>query len=374
MKVRAGSDRNRTGAVMPLLVFVVVCMLPACSEITVETIEVASVTLEPSELLMVQGDSAEILAVVRGPGGEDLGGRSITWTTDDPSIARVQGTGRVTAVGPGSTTVRAGVEGVEAGAEIMVQEGPRLGVSRGELRFQGFARSDSMLRDTVEVTNLGYGTLSGIGVVGVDFEPPELSEWLAWELQGTSAPARLRVSVSLEGIDPGEYTAALEITSPRAGNSPLRVPVSLTAVEPLPEIRLSPSSIFLTATAGSTEPASQNVAVTNAGGGVLSGLRVEIQHEDGEPTGWLDATLSATTAPTSLMVRASPRGVSPGAYGATVLVTAPGLETGSARLTIRFEVSGPAGGSTRNSAGSSSESTPGSTAGSAAGTTGRTSR
>jgi hypothetical protein len=344
---------------MPLLIAVVVQLLAACSEITVETIEVASVTLEPSELLMVEGDSAEIQALVRGAGGELLDGRMITWTTDDPSIARIQGSGRVSAVGAGSTTVRAGVDGIEAGAEVTVLEGPRLGVSPGELRFQGLARSDSVLRETVEVSNLGHGTLSGIGVAGVDFDPAQFSDWLAWQLEGTSAPTRLRVTVNLEGVDPGEYAAALEISSPRAGNSPLRVPVSVTAVEPPPEIRLSPTSISLTATAGSTEPASQSVAVTNAGGGILSGLGVEIHYDEGEPTGWLDATLSATTAPTSLMVRASPRGISPGTYGATVLVTALGLETGSARLTIRFEVSGSAGSSAQNADGGTTAGTGG---------------
>lgn len=359
MKARLGSDGNHTEVVMLLLIAIVVQMLPACSEITVETIEVASVTLEPSELLMVEGDSAEIHAVVRGAGGEDLSGRSVTWTTDDPSVARVQGGGRVRAMGAGSTTVRAGVEGVEDSAEITVQEGPRLGGSQSEIRFQGFARSDSVLKETMEVSNLGHGTLSGIGVAGVDFEPAQHSGWLAWELEGSSAPTRLRVTVKLEGVDPGEYTATLEITSPRAGNSPLRVPVSLTAGEPPPEIRLSPASIFLTATRGSTEPASQNVSVTTAGGGVLSGLGVEVEFDNGEPTGWLDATLSASTAPTSLMVTASPRGISPGTYGATVLVTAQGLDTGSARLTIRFEVSGPAGSSTQNSVGNRTEGTGG---------------
>jgi hypothetical protein len=349
MKLRSGPDPDRTGVVLPLLIAVVACALPACSDITVETIGVASMTLEPSDLLMVEGDSAEVQAVVRGAGGELLDGRTITWTTDDPSIARVQGSGRVSAVGAGSTTVRAGVDGVEAGAEVMVLEGPRLGSSPGELRFQGFARPGVVMWDTVEVSNLGHGTLSGIGVAGVDFEPPTPTGWLSWDLEGTSAPTRIRVAVDLEGVAPGDYSAVLEVTSPRAGNSPLRVPVSVTAVEPPPEIRVSPSSIFLTATAGSTEPASQSVAVTNSGGGILSGLGVEIQHDAGEPTGWLDATFSATTAPTSLVVRASPRGIPPGTYGAAVRVTAPGVETGSARLSIRFEVSGPAGSSAQRS-------------------------
>lgn len=353
MKARSGPDRDRTGVGMPLLIAVVACMLPACSDITVDTIGVASMTLEPSELLMVEGDSAEVQAVVHGAGGEVLDGRTVTWTTDDPSIALVQEGGRVSAVGAGSTTVRAGVEGIEAGVAVTVLEGPRLGVSPEELRFQGFAVSGAVLRDTLDVSNPTHGTLSGLGVAGVDFEPAHPSEWLTWELEGTSAPTRIWVTANLDGIGPGAYTAVLEITSPRAGNSPLRVPVSLAAGEPPPEVRLSPRSIFLTATAGSTEPASQNVAVTNSGGGVLSGLGVEIQHDAGEPTGWLEGTLTATTAPTSLMVSANPRGIPPGTYGASVLVTAPGVQTGNARLSIRFEVSGPAGSAAGSSEGMS---------------------
>jgi hypothetical protein len=69
-----------------------------------------------------------------------------------------------------------------------------------------------------------------------------------------------------------------------------------------PIIRLSPASLFFSATRGGPAPLAQTVSVENADGGTLSGLARGFP--DGEPD-WLTATLSGTVAPSTLSVQVS---------------------------------------------------------------------
>ena len=69
-----------------------------------------------------------------------------------------------------------------------------------------------------------------------------------------------------------------------------------------PVIRLTPASLFFSATRGGPAPLAQAVSVENADGGTLSGLARGFP--DGEPN-WLTATLSGSIAPATLTVQVS---------------------------------------------------------------------
>jgi hypothetical protein len=69
-----------------------------------------------------------------------------------------------------------------------------------------------------------------------------------------------------------------------------------------PIIRLSPTSLFFSATRGGPAPPAQTVGVENADGGTLGGLARSFP--DGEPD-WLEATLSGSVAPATLTVQVS---------------------------------------------------------------------
>jgi hypothetical protein len=62
---------------------------------------------------------------------------------------------------------------------------------------------------------------------------------------------------------------------------------------------------------------STTVGITNGGDGTLAGLSTEVAFTAGEPTGWLTASLDATTAPTTLRLEGTPP-PRPGTYRATV--------------------------------------------------------
>jgi hypothetical protein len=98
------------------------------------------------------------------------------------------------------------------------------------------------------------------------------------------------------------------------------ISVTYTLTEP-PSIALSATSA--TFTAKLTSPASQFISVTNGGGGTLSGLQVSAPtYTSGGSTGWLTASLGATTAPTTLTLSVNNNGpLPPGTYTATVTVS-----------------------------------------------------
>lgn len=87
-------------------------------------------------------------------------------------------------------------------------------------------------------------------------------------------------------------------------------------------VQLTPASVEFAGIIGGSAPASQTVAVTAAGGGVLSGLTLgSITYEAGG-AGWLTAALSQTTTPATLSLTAVPGSLPAGTYRASVPVIA----------------------------------------------------
>jgi uncharacterized protein YjdB len=104
----------------------------------VQVAEAAVATLELPDgpgLALVRYDERLLAAVVRDARGRALTGRTVTWTSADPAILAVDGTGRLTAVGPGATTVVATSEGRSATLAVTVAAAPtaRLALPSGAL-------------------------------------------------------------------------------------------------------------------------------------------------------------------------------------------------------------------------------------------------
>src|SRR5690606_235624 len=140
----------------------------------------------------------------------------------------------------------------------------------------------------------------GALAVAVRYPDGAAGGWLDAVLGSTSAPATITLSANQAGLGPGTYTAFVDVSATGAQNSPVAIRVELTVAGPQPAIGLGATSVNFTAPAGGANPAKQSVAVTNAGGGTLSGLAAEVTYTAGQPTGWLAAALGSTTAPTAL--------------------------------------------------------------------------
>jgi len=111
---------------------------------------------------------------------------------------------------------------------------------------------------------------------------------------------------------------------------------------PAPTIDLSAATANFAATAGGANPPSQNsIQVTNSGTGTLSGLSVgSITYQAGEPTGWLTASLSSTTAPATVTLAAVTGALPAGTYTAFVPIVsaAPFVTNSPLTITATFTV------------------------------------
>ncbi len=85
-------------------------------------VSAASVVLSPTLYTLGAGDTKQLLALVRGPAGEALSGRRLTWTSGNEDVATVDSTGVVTAVGSGSTIITASVDEQRSVANVYVYD------------------------------------------------------------------------------------------------------------------------------------------------------------------------------------------------------------------------------------------------------------
>jgi hypothetical protein len=104
-----------------------------------------------------------------------------------------------------------------------------------------------------------------------------------------------------------------------------------------PSLSLSETDVAFSALAGAPAPAARTVAVSNSGDGTLSGLTAVVAYTAGQPTGWLTAALSGTTAPSTLSLTAATNAIAPGSYGATVTVAGTTGGTRTVNVTLAVE-------------------------------------
>ena len=105
---------------------------------------VARVDVTPATASVVAGGAQQLAATTRDAAGTALAGRTVVWTSSNPAVATVSGTGLVTAVAPGSATITATAEGVAGAAAITVTARPvarvQVAPSQLALALEGGAR------------------------------------------------------------------------------------------------------------------------------------------------------------------------------------------------------------------------------------------
>ncbi len=291
----------------------------SCEKVTVVTATVASVQLTPPEASLIEGDSVQLSVVITDSQGNRLSGREIIWSTDEPEVAAVDGSGMVVGLREGVTAVRAFVETASASSAVTVLRGPTVGVSRPDVIFQGSADGPDPAPITVAIFNDGAGALQGL-VTSVEYVTGSAG-WLEATLAGTSAPTSLRLSARADALEPGTYVALVRVAS--AGSSTGAITVTFDLSDSAPVIGLSESTVEFERGPGDATVAQAAVTVMNLGSQALTGLGAGVTYGAGEPTGWLVASLSPTTAPATLSLSASSVGLVAGAYTATVDVLSP---------------------------------------------------
>jgi uncharacterized protein YjdB/heat shock protein HslJ len=81
---------------------------------------VTSVSVSPTSASLTSGQTSQLTATVKDGSGTVVPGQSVSWSSLNTAVATVSSTGLVTAVAPGSTTVKATSGGVQGQAAISV--------------------------------------------------------------------------------------------------------------------------------------------------------------------------------------------------------------------------------------------------------------
>ncbi len=88
--------------------------------VTVTAHPVASVTVEPADVLMFRNQQRQLTVRVRDSNGAELTGRNVAWSSSDAKIATVNASGVVSSHRRGTVTITATSEGVSGTARVTV--------------------------------------------------------------------------------------------------------------------------------------------------------------------------------------------------------------------------------------------------------------
>lgn len=92
--------------------------------VAVTTVPVASVTITPSPASVAVGRTAQLTATPRDANGSPLTGRTVTWSSNNTSIATVSASGLVTGTLVGTATITATSEGQSGTTTVTVTNAP----------------------------------------------------------------------------------------------------------------------------------------------------------------------------------------------------------------------------------------------------------
>ena len=309
---------------------------------------IKSLVLSPRSIGLKPGDTFNswLVTAFDSAGATMLAMPPVLWRTLDPGKATVDALGVVRGVAVGQTwlfATSAASSAIHDSALVVVSTSPVavISLAPGSATFSATAGAANPAAQTVAVTNTGVGPLAGLAAGTVTYGVSEPTGWLNATLDQATAPATLTLQPATGSLAAGTYHATVPITSAQATNSPQTVAVTFT-VAVGPAIGLASTSLTFNATAGGADPASQTIAVTNGGGGSLTGL-VAGSVTYGSGTGWLTATLDVTTAPATLTVHAATGALAAGSYTATIPVTSPVASNSPRTVSVTFAVTaGPA--------------------------------
>ena len=85
---------------------------------------VATVTVSPTSATLAVGATQQLTAAPKSAAGVDITGKSTSWSSATPAVATVSAAGLVTAVGPGTASITATIDGVSGSSTITVTPVP----------------------------------------------------------------------------------------------------------------------------------------------------------------------------------------------------------------------------------------------------------
>ncbi len=212
---------------------------------------------------------------------------------------------------------------------------PTIALSPTSLSFSAMEEGSNPSAQNVTVSNSGGGTLAS---PTTQITYSQGSGWLSVNCTGSSAPYTCSTQPTTGSLAAGTYNATVQVSSSGATNSPQSYTVAFTVnPESSPAISLSPTSLSFSATVGGSNPASQNVTVSNSGGGTLASPTTSITYNSG--SGWLSVNCTGSSAPYTCSTQPTTGSLAAGTYNATVNVSSSGASNSPQSYTVAFTVS-----------------------------------
>lgn len=277
-------------------------------------------------------------AVTYGAGASGWLSASLSQTTAPATVSLQATTGSLApATYTATLTISSSQPGVAprtVDVTFVVTPFPVIAASNTSPAFAAQVGGSDPAPQSIAITNSGTGTLNGLAA-SVSYGSGATG-WLGASLAGTTAPTSLALQPITGSLPVGVYTATVTITSTVSGVAAKDLSVTFTVAQG-PIIGLSKSSVAPTQVAFSTIAVLDTVAVTNPGGGTLTGLSAGIAYGAGA-SGWLIATLGSTTAPTALILSSDASTLAAGTYTATVTVASSSPGVASQTVNVTFTV------------------------------------
>jgi uncharacterized protein (TIGR03437 family) len=204
---------------------------------------------------------------------------------------------------------------------------PSISLSSTQLRFSYTVGGAAPATQTVSVTNSGGGTLTWSATSG--------ASWLTVSPASGTGSGTLTLGINTAGLAAQTYNGAITVTASGAANSPQTIAVTLTVSAAAPSISLSASKASFSYTLGGSAPASQTVAVTNAGGGAFSWSATS-------GASWLTVSPASGTGSGTLTLGINPAGLSAQTYNGAITIAAAGATNNPQAIAVTLTVSAAA--------------------------------
>jgi trimeric autotransporter adhesin len=264
------------------------------SEFTISPGSVSRVSVTPNSLSMVAGDRQHLTAAAADASGTLLSGTPVVWASDNLQVATVSG-GEVTAVGSGSASITATVDGVSGAAAVSVAKVPVSTVS-------------------VAPTTLTVGSKAQLAATVTDARGNVVTDRaVTWSMPANSF-ASITASGEVTGLAAGSATATAT-SEGKSGSAAVTV-----AAAPAASVTVAPGTLSLTV--AQTGPLA--ATVKDANGNVLTGRAVNWSTSNA-----LVATVSQAGVVTGLLPGTATITATSGNASGTATVTVSPIPVGS---------------------------------------------
>ena len=225
---RAGTAKHSFDSLTGLTCTLLLMGALGCSDERVTGVDVESLSIFPSEVSAFVGERREFRVSARDDRGQAIEPLSVDWSAEDPDIVQVASDGTVEALAPGVTRVVASFRGASDFSTVHVLAGPTIAVNRDSVHMSAIEGGPEPPAEVVYVANSGERMLEGLSAT-VDHDGGQ-DGWLDADLERSTAPTKLTLRASAEGLPVGVHRATVGIHSDAASNAPVEVEVVL-AVE-----------------------------------------------------------------------------------------------------------------------------------------------